>query len=242
MPAPPANGGPTAVFIRHDPDAHPGRIGQRLTERGFRIDEIPIVTSYQEPNPTIDFGDPRRFDLIVVLGSIFSVYDQATIGNWIGAELEFLAAADRADVPILGSCFGGQALAAALGGIVEPTPVPEIGWHHIESDKPEVLAPGPWMQWHRDRFSVPDGASELGRSRSGPQAFVAGRHLGVQFHPEVTAEIVTGWLDEAPPEELDQPEVDVAVIRSDTAANAVEAGLACDRLIDWYLDDVADLA
>jgi GMP synthase-like glutamine amidotransferase len=230
----------SALFIRHDPDAHPGHVGRRLAERGFRIDEIRIATS-DETNPGVDFGDPGRWDLVVPLGSVWSVYDEATIGNWIGAELHFLAEAHRRDVPVLGVCFGGQALAAALGGVVDPAPRPEVGWHRIESDKPEVVAPGPWMQWHFDRFSIPPGAAEVARSPSGPQAFVIGRSLGVQFHPEVTDAIVNDWLDTAPPEELDRPGVDVDRIRADTAENATAAGLACDHLVDWFIDTVAEL-
>ena len=235
-----ANDAPVALFIRHDADAYPGQVGRRLTQLGFRTEELEVATP-GDTNPTIDFGDPSRWDVIVPLGCIWSVYDEERIGNWIGPELEFLAEAHRRQIPILGTCFGGQALSAALGGVVDQTPNPEVGWHTIESDKPDAVATGPWMQWHGDRFTVPAGATELARSVAGPQAFVVGRSLGVQFHPEVTAEIVTGWLDTAPPEELDRPGVDVDLIRADTAANAEAAGRACDRLVDWFVDHVAEL-
>lgn len=145
---------PSVLFIRHDQDAHPGVVGTRLVERGFEANDLFIAPSHTETNPVIDFGDPGRFDLIVALGSVFSVYDTAAIGNWIGNELQFLADAHDRDIPILGICFGGQALAAALGATVEAAPVPEIGWLEVDSDRPEVLAPGPWMQWHYDRFST----------------------------------------------------------------------------------------
>lgn len=210
-----------------------------MAERGFVVEELAVATSYRDTNPTIDFGDPGRWDAIVPLGCIWSVYDEARIGNWIGPELAFLADAQRREIPILGVCFGGQALSAAIGGTVEAAPRPEVGWHEVESDKPEVLSPGPWMQWHFDRFTVPDGATELARSPSGPQAFVAGRSLGLQFHPEVTAEIVAAWLDGATPEDLAHPEVDVPRIEADSMAHHETAGEACDRLVDWFIDSVA---
>jgi len=231
----------SVLFIRHDSEAHPGHVGRRMAEHGFRLDELEVAPSLEESNPVVDFGDPGRWDLIVPLGSIWSVYDEATIGEWIGDEIAFLAEAHRRDIPVLGICFGGQALAAALGGTVEPAPRPEIGWRSIESDKPEVLAPGPWMQWHYDRFTLPTTATEVARSESGSQAFVAGRSLGVQFHPEVTDEIVAGWLDGAPAEELTKPGVEPDAIRAATARHHRAAAVACDRLVDWFLGSVAEL-
>lgn len=230
---------PKALFIQHDPEAHPGVVGDRLTERGYETTCLTVAPSIGESNPTIDFGDPGRYDVIVPLGSIWSVYDTGTIGNWIGAELEFLAVAHRRGIPILGICFGGQALSAALGGMVEPAPEPEVGWCTIDSDKPEVLAGGPWMQWHFDRFTVPEGATELARSSAGPQAFTTGKSLGLQFHPEVTAAIVTGWLDGAPAEELDRPGVDIEQIRSDSQRLGPITRAKTARLVDWFLDDIA---
>ena len=85
------------------------------------------------------------------------------------------------------------------------------------------------------------GATELARSEAGSQAFVSGRSLGLQFHPEVDEAIVTSWLDGAPAEELAGPEVDVPAIRADSARLAPVARAACDRLVDWFLDDVAGL-
>lgn len=194
-----------------------------------------------DPNPTVEFDDPGRYDLIVPLGSIFSVYDTDTIGNWIENELAFLTEAHRQDIPMLGICFGGQALAAALDGQVEKAPTPEIGWSSIESDHPDVLATGPWMQWHYDRFVVPPDATELARSDAGPQAFAVGRTLGVQFHPEVTAEIVNSWLDGAPAEELEKPGIDVGLIRAESNRLAPLAKARTERLVDWFMDDIAKL-
>ncbi len=228
-----------ALYIQHDPEAQAGYVGERLTERGYAPIELTVARSMQHSNPTVDFGDPGGYDIIVPLGSVWSVYDTDTIGNWIGAELEFLAEAHRRDIPILGICFGGQALSAALGGEVERSPEPEVGWRTISSDKPDVLAEGPWMQWHFDRFTVPPGATELARNSAGPQAFTSGRSLGTQFHPEVTSEIVAGWLNGAPASELDRPEVDVDAVRRDSERFAPLARSKTFKLVDWFLDDIA---
>jgi GMP synthase-like glutamine amidotransferase len=55
------------------------------------------------------------------------------------------------------------------------------------------VPPGPWLEWHFERFTTPPGATEIARTAAASQAFRHGRHLGVQFHPESTIEIVERW-------------------------------------------------
>jgi GMP synthase-like glutamine amidotransferase len=94
---------------------------------------------------------------------------------------------------VLGLCFGGEALSAVLGGLVELAPRPELGWREIETDDPATVPPGPWLEWHYERFTTPPGATEIARTKDAVQAFRYGPHLGVQFHPESTVEIVGRW-------------------------------------------------
>jgi GMP synthase-like glutamine amidotransferase len=185
-----------ALIIRHDYHSHAGFVGERLVELGFVPHEVVVVPEdrFESPDVRVAFPSPQDFDVIVSLGAPWSVYDTDRIGTWIGDELAFLRDAVAADVPVLGICFGAQALAAALGGRVERAPVAEIGWHEVTSAEPELIPAGPWFQWHFDRFTVPPGGRECARSPVGPQAYVVGRSLGVQFHPEVTPEIAGVWL------------------------------------------------
>ena len=104
-------------------------------------------------------------------------------------------------MPVLGLCFGGQVLSTALGGSVATTAHPEIGWYQVEPADP-AIEPGPWLQWHFDAFSVPDGARELARSVAGPQAFRLRANLGLQFHPEADRPVLEAWLTD----DLDQLE------------------------------------
>ena len=64
------------------------------------------------------FPSADLFDAIVFYGAAWSVYDTATIGTWIGDEIAFARSAISLGVPVLGICFGGQMLAAAVGGSV----------------------------------------------------------------------------------------------------------------------------
>jgi GMP synthase-like glutamine amidotransferase len=136
-----------------------------------------------------EWPDARAATAVVALGSDHSVH--ASSDPWIAAELEYLRAAHDAGVPVLGICFGAQALARALGGTVSRAAETEVGWIDVVGD--DGFA-GPWFTWHEDVFTLPPGAQELARAASGPQAFAVGASVGMQFHPEVTPAIVDEWL------------------------------------------------
>jgi GMP synthase-like glutamine amidotransferase len=131
-------------------------------------------------------------DYVVVLGAVSSVNDP---DPWITAELDWLRAADQAGMPVLGICFGAQALCAALGGRIEAMGYTEIGWQVVESAAPELVPPGPWLEFHNDRCLPPPAATVLARNEVAVQAFRIGRHLAVQFHPEVDGPQLKRWLD-----------------------------------------------
>lgn len=138
---------------------------------------------------------PGQFDFAVALGSDASAADASV--PWVLRELDWLRSADEHGLPVLGICFGAQALAVALGGGVRRAAGLEIGWVSIETDVPELVQAGPWLTWHEDLIELPERAREIARSDVGVQAFTAGRHLGVQFHPEATPEVLRAWADTA---------------------------------------------
>lgn len=171
--------------IEQQADAPAGLFADWALERGHRL--APLRGPEVEAWP-----DPSSFGAIVALGSDRSVH--ASSDPWIATQIAFLARAAGDDgVPVLGLCFGGQALAAALGGTVGAAPRAEIEWLTVEEARAPV-APGPWFTWHVDAFTVPPGAQALGRSDAGPQGFRLGSSVGLQFHPEVTPAIVAGWV------------------------------------------------
>jgi GMP synthase-like glutamine amidotransferase len=179
----------SVLVLQHGRAGPPGVLGDWMAERGI---DATVHRANQDPFPP----DPRGFDLVASLGSDLSA--AATDPAWIGDEVRFLGAATEADVPVLGLCFGGQALAIALGGRVRPASRPEVGWMHVASEDEDALPPGPWLHFHWEIFDPPPGARVLGRSPAGAAAFELGPHLATQFHPEVTPEIVDEWarLDE----------------------------------------------
>lgn len=176
-----------ALILKPDPQCDPGLVGDRLIERGYRLDIHAIVPPERSETPSVAWRppDPREWDVVVALGARWSAYDDQMIGAWLAGQLKLLRTAHEARVPILGICFGGQALARALDGSVRRAQRPEVGWVQVDTDEPGLIGNGPWFQWHFDEFTPPTGATELARNAAGSQAFRIGRSLGIQFHPEV---------------------------------------------------------
>ncbi len=220
----------------HDPEETASIVGRRLIHHGYTLERFTIVDDMAEPYSERPFPDPADVDLIVVMGAIYSVYDTATIGSWIGRELEFLRAADAVGVPVLGICFGGQALAAAHGGRVVRADESQIGWYPVP--EAEGIPAGPWMQWHNDRLEAPPGATVLSVDGYGVQAFIIGRNLGLQFHPEVDRAHLDAWLAGGGVEELAEAGVDPVELQATTDRCADES--RTHSLVDWFLAEVAD--
>ena len=227
-----------ALTIEHGLDGGAEGVGDRLETRGFALESFRILDGMGNSHSDRTFPDTADYDLVVIMGSVHSVYDTATIGSWIGREIAMVAKTVATDQPVLGICFGGQGLSAALGGTVEAAQAPEIGWHTVQSAHPADLSEGPWFQWHYDRFSLPEGSVELARNEHGVQAFRSGRSLGTQFHPEVTPDLVARWLSQLG-SEVDRRGVDAVELLAETTRQHPEARPRADRLVDWFLDEVA---
>jgi GMP synthase (glutamine-hydrolysing) len=95
-------------------------------------------------------------------------------------------------LPVLGICYGMQALTHALGGRVAPAARREYGLAKIERLKDSPLLPSRqqtvWMS-HGDRIErLPPGFEAIAGTSNAPiaaMADAAGRRIGLQFHPEV---------------------------------------------------------
>ena len=204
-----------------------GTSGAAFSARGFTVETMLVVPEerFARPDVTASFPDPRDYDVVVPMGAPWSVYDEVSIGSWIVDELAFLRAAHGFGVPVFGICFGGQALASALGGGVEPAAEPELGWTAIETDDPDLVEGGPWFQFHHDRWRLPPGAVEIARTPLASQAFVIGRSMAVQFHPELTVATLQGWNDNGGRDYLLARGVDVDALMVQTRAEDPAAGV-----------------
>ena len=127
---------------------------------------------------------------------------------WLAPERDLIRTAVGRGLPVLGVCLGAQQLAAALGAEVTTGPEEEVGAGQVEltadGRRDPVFGPEynglsgttvPCVHWHRDTFSLPDGAVHLAATRRFPhQAFRVGtRAYGLQFHVEVDTGLAAAW-------------------------------------------------
>lgn len=227
-----------ALILQHDHLSPPGIVSRRLQHHGFDVEERGVVPGERYRSPDVDFvfPDVDDFDLVVIMGAPWGAWDDSTIGTWLTAELEWIRALHAADVPVLGICFGGQAIARALGGSVGRAPAEELGFSMVHSDEPELVSDGPWFQFHYDRWQVPPGAREIARNPFASQAFVSGRMLALQFHPEVDSEVLDVWaLDGDLAASITESGQDFEVMRGQVAAFDQGSWERGARLIDAFL-------
>jgi GMP synthase-like glutamine amidotransferase len=211
------------IVVRHHAIDDAGFIAAAFAARGAEL-SVHLFPK-DGPLPTLD-----GVDHVIILGAAWSVYEER-ISGWIGAELDWIHAADTAGIPVLGICFGAQALTAALGGQVERAPRMEIGWTTVETLDPDLIEEGPWLEFHGDLCVPPPSARVLARNDLCVQAFSIGPHLAVQFHPEVDAAQLSLWLTDGGRAEAEQAGQDPDKLVAQTEAEEPQAARRADRLV-----------
>lgn len=208
------------LVFQHVPFEPLGTLDPILRDAGFRIRYVNFGR-HPEARPRL-----KGYAGLIVLGGPMNI-DQVDEHPHLDTEIELLQEAVAGGIQVLGICLGAQLLAAALGGSVGPAPVREIGWYDVrltEAGRADPVlggfsVPQPMFHWHRDTFTLPDGAVGLASSQLCPnQAFRYGEHAyGLQFHLEVEAALIERWLT-LPfyAQELAGNEIDPDQVRADT--------------------------
>ena len=209
-------------IFRHVPHETAGTLADVLNEAGL---EFQYVDLFRDTPAKVDFdGVPG----LIVLGGPMNV-DETDRYPHLAAEVEWIRAALARRLPVLGVCLGSQLLAKALGARVYANGVKEIGWYELDllsaaADDPLFAGLGkrlPVFQWHGDTFDLPAGAVNLASSPlCRHQAFRCDNAWGLQFHIEVTAEMIDDWLGEPGnnSELAALPYIDPAAIRAELPA------------------------
>lgn len=162
------------------------------------------VTAFDLPKGEFP-EDVQGFDGFLIGGSPSSVHDEDA---WIERLLSVIRDAYAAGKPLAGACFGHQAIAKALGGVVGPNPGPFV----LGTAETQVTSPAPWME-PVDRFrlaaahgeqvtELPPGAEVVGITRGCPAAcYRIGRQVfATQYHPEMTPGFLAALVEEFAPQ------------------------------------------
>ena len=227
------------LTIVHQPDAGPGVFAESAAAAGHELVEW---SPPDAPAPELD-----GFGAALVLGGAMNV-DQEDAFPWLAPEKQLLRDLLDRGTPMLGVCLGAQLLAEAAGAEPRRARAPEIGWYEVEltdaaADDPlGSVLPRRFeaFQWHSYEAPLPPGATALANSDVCLQAYrLNGSSWGIQFHAEVTSEIVGSWVgDYASDPDAVRMGVDPDALRAETGRR-IEAYNELGRALSARFMDVA---
>lgn len=187
------------LIIQNDPLVPPGIIPGLLEER--RIPFRVIRADDGEEVPAADVAAA-----VIVLGGVMGAGEDDKF-PYLREVKRLIRECVAGDTPLLGICLGGQLLSEVLGTQVSTGTRGEKGVCRVNLTAEGAADPlfrgipteFITYQWHDDSFDLPPESRLLASSPLCPhQAIRHGTSLyGVQFHPEVNADIVTSWDGEA---------------------------------------------
>jgi GMP synthase-like glutamine amidotransferase len=165
-----------------------------LLSDGFKITE---VLSPKQKIPS----NIKNFDAIFILGGPMSANDGY---EYLKKERQLVVDAIDLKIPVLGVCLGSQIIANSCGGKVYKGLRKEIGWGPVDITDvgKDSLFKGvvdrniEVFQWHGDTFDLPNNTKILSCSDIYIQAFEYKTAFGIQFHLEVTKQMILDWIKE----------------------------------------------
>jgi GMP synthase (glutamine-hydrolysing) len=181
------------LCVVHQPDAGPGVFAEPLRQRGHELVEwVPADST----------TPPEGFGAAIVLGGGMHP-DQEELNPWLRQEKTFIAGLLREGTPTLGICLGAELVAEAAGAPPRRMQRPEVGWREVRltadgaSDPVLGRLPSKFtaFEWHSFDTPLPSGAVALAGDGERVEAFRLGSAWAIQFHAEVTREIVNGWIE-----------------------------------------------
>jgi len=224
----------TAVALRHLAFEDLGLIEPWLAARGWRVRYHDVGVD--------EFGalDLAPVDALVVLGGPIGAEEDARY-PYLADEARLVGERIEGGRPLLGICLGAQLMARALGAVVRPMGVKEIGFSPLTlteaaRDTPVALiGEQSVLHWHGDQFALPSGIASLASTPVCPhQAFMVGDHaMAWQFHLELDPARIEQWLI-GHTGELTQAGIDLDALRANALRHRRGLADALDRVLsDW---------
>ena len=186
-----------ALILQNASHEGPGTIENYLKENNIAYTTVDLSKKGYK------ISDLSDYNALIVMGGPMNVYETDEFPYLIEEEKIIRTAIEKNHL-VLGICLGAQMMAKALSAKVTKGKTKEIGWYDIAltDDGLKDKALGPLgkdikvFQWHGDTFDMPSGAVRLaGSELFSNQAFRYGkRAYALQFHLEVTEDIIKDWI------------------------------------------------
>lgn len=190
------------LVLQHAAHEGLGAYEEELKKANITWEMLPVNSTTLFPSGT----KLEEYNGFIILGGPMGVWEREKY-PWMEKELMIIREILRQKKPTLGICLGAQLLAEASGGRAYRGAVKEIGWHPIKLDdwfykrNPLFFQIDPTkehmvFQWHGDSFDIGTEGYRLAWNETYPnQAFCFnGNAVGLQFHPEMTEEMIKNWL------------------------------------------------
>ena len=190
----------TVLIIVHVESEGPGTLGAFLESSGADVRLARVYTGEQLPE------NINGLQAVISMGGPMNVYEEQEY-PFLKDETLLLRKAIASDLPVLGICLGAQMIAKASGARVVRSPKEEVGWGKIsltDAGRSDLLFSGlpatlDVLQWHGDMFEIPAAGALIATGDDCPnQAFRYRNAFGLQFHVEVTREILADWFKDSP--------------------------------------------
>lgn len=221
--------------LQHTEAETAGCILYWASDMGYPVTYTKFFEDYAFPNI-------EAFDFLVIMGGPMSVNDIDDY-PWLAEEIAFIKLAIDSGKTILGICLGAQLIARSLGAVVKKNKHKEIGWHRIYRTDSQAEVPifdcipdGAYVfHWHGDTFEIPEGATHVFYSDAcRNQAFIyEDRVVALQFHPEVTHQLLNDMLADLSDELNDKGEYIQSI-------SEISAGADNIRNINFYMMSILD--
>ena len=184
---------PSVAILQHEHNEPGGLFADYIRECGRELVQIPLYETNEVP--------PLHATHLIIMGGPMSVNDEREF-PWLIAEKQIIREWVAKGRPVLGICLGAQLIASSFGALVYPCKK-ELGWSSVNAIGDELFPelPGRFnvFQMHGETFDIPEpGMLVFCGEEVLNQAICIGSGLGLQFHPELTLEMIQDWISFLP--------------------------------------------
>jgi GMP synthase (glutamine-hydrolysing) len=211
------------AILQHESNEPGGLFEEYIREHGVGLRRVPIFETHEIP--------PIDSTHLLVMGGPMSVNDEEDL-PWLKREKQVIREWVAKGRPVLGICLGAQLIASSFGGAVYPCKE-ELGWSPVTGVMDGMVPGMPHtfqvFQMHGETFEIPCGGAMVYRGQKvRHQGLCIGSALGLQFHLEITLDMIQDWISDRPAQEQ-------SALLAESRQYLPESRATCRALADRFL-------